>query len=487
MVSVSNKLYYQGEWVGGEGLVFQSENPALGEMFWEGTCASPAQVDKAYTVAQSALPQWSGLSVDERILFLRKAQDVFKAHESEMATLISEETGKALWETTLEAKGLVSKIELSIQAYAERCPSRVVMTGDKEVSYAHKPHGVLTVFGPFNFPAHLPNGHIMPALLAGNCIVFKPSELTPAVGAFYIELLDKVGFPPGVIGLLQGQKDVGALMAQHPKSQGLLFTGSVGTGQFLAKLFGDTPSKMLALELGGNNPLVVSSFADIEAAVVTVVLSAFITSGQRCTCARRLILTRTSENEALLKRLVEVVSALTVGLDQASPFYGTLISEDSVTRGLSIQEELLSVGATSLLSLSRVEGAGAVVTPGIIDVTGVQVPDDEYFGPLLKVRWVDSFDAAIFAANETDFGLSASLLSEDRLEFDRFYNGVKAGVINWNAPTTGASSAAPFGGVGSSGNHRPSAYYAADYCAYPVTTTRQKVLSLPSLPPGLTL
>jgi succinylglutamic semialdehyde dehydrogenase len=331
---------------------------------------------------------------------------------------------------------------------------------------------VLAVLGPYNFPAHLPNGHIVPALIAGNAVVFKPSEKTPATGAFLVECFHKAGIPEGVVRLLVGGPDQGKALAGEPGIDGLLFTGSARAGMSLHRQFAETPQKILALELGGNNPLVVWDAKDIEPAATIVVQSAYLSAGQRCTAARRLIVEDGKEGP-LMEAVTAMIDRIVVDHPFADPqpFMGPVIDTSAADH---VQEQWLTLmmkGGKPLRRLDRPYEERPYLTPALIDVTDVKDrPDEEIFGPVLQLIRVKDFDAAIDAANNTRFGLAASLVGGNSELYDKFWANVRAGVINWNKPTNGAPSNAPFGGIGLSGNHRPSAFYAADYCAYPVTS-----------------
>src|SRR5690554_5861793 len=384
---------------------------------------------------------------------------------------------------------MICKVAISERAYHERTGTVENPMAGAKAFIRHKPHGVVAVFGPYNFPGHLPNGHIVPALLAGNVVVFKPSELTPWVAEETVKLWQQAGIPNGVVNLVQGLVETGKALVSHPQMDGLFFTGSSTTGKLLHEQFGGRPDKILALEMGGNNPLIVKDVSDIDATVHNIIQSAFVTSGQRCTCSRRLFLPNGALGDAILARLVEVTKNIEVG-DYAAdpqPFMGAMISAKAAAGMVAAQKMLLDLGAKLLVEMTQADVEKGFVSPGIVDITGVNnVPDEEHFGPLLKVIRYSDFDAAIAQANDTRFGLSAGLLADSRDDWDHFFVHIRAGIVNWNKPITGASSAAPFGGVGDSGNHRPSAYYAADYCAYPVASVEAERSELPGqLNPGL--
>ncbi len=483
--------FINGQWVEGLGHAINSIDPAKNVVIWSAKSASSTQVNDAVVAARQAFPTWSLMTVDERLVIIKKFAELLGEHKTELANIIAKETGKPQWETVTEVGAMIGKIAISEKAYHERTGTVENAMPQGQAIIRHKPHGVVAVFGPYNFPGHLPNGHIIPALIAGNTVVFKPSDLTPMVAEFSVQLWQKAGLPNGVLNLIQGQVETGKTLASHANIDGLFFTGSSRTGKILHEQFAGHPGKILALEMGGNNPLIVKDVADIDAAVHDIVQSAFVTSGQRCTCARRLFIQDNPQGDVLLTRLLEVTKNIQVGHYDAEeqPFMGAMISAAAAAGMLSAQQQLLDLGATSLLALEHTDKLTGFVTPGIIDVTAIAtvMPDEEHFGPLLKVIRYHDFDEAITHANNTRFGLSAGLLSDSKADYDYFLARIRAGIVNWNRPITGASSAAPFGGIGESGNHRASAYYAADYCAYPVASVELDVVTLPSsLSPGLT-
>ncbi|RRV07504.1 succinylglutamate-semialdehyde dehydrogenase [Pseudomonas sp. v388] len=484
-------LYIAGAWENGQGAAFESLNPVTQQVLWAGNSASPAQVEAAVSAARQAFPAWARRSLDERIQVLDAFAAGLKARADELAYCIGEETGKPLWESATEVTSMVNKVAISIQSYRERTGEKSGPLGDATAVLRHKPHGVVAVFGPYNFPGHLPNGHIVPALLAGNCVLFKPSELTPKVAQLTVECWIVAGLPAGVLNLLQGGRQTGIALAANPGIDGLFFTGSSRTGNALHQQFAGRPDKILALEMGGNNPLVVDQVQDVDAAVYTVIQSAFISAGQRCTCARRLLVPQGAWGDAFLERLVAVTATIEVGAfdRQPAPFMGSVISLQAAQDLLSAQSQLMAKGGVALLAMTQPEPDAALLTPGILDVSAVsERPDEELFGPLLQVVRYADFDAAIAQANATQYGLAAGLLSDSQERYQQFWLQSRAGIVNWNKQLTGAASSAPFGGVGASGNHRASAYYAADYCAYPVASLETGSLALPTtLSPGIRL
>jgi succinylglutamic semialdehyde dehydrogenase len=435
-------------------------------------------VDAEVAAARAAWPRWAAAPLAERIERVRSFANRVRVDAERFADLIARETGKPLWEARSEVESVVAKVDISVRAYAERTAQRRMEgKGGSRSALRHKPHGVLAVLGPYNFPAHLPNGHIIPALIAGNAIVFKPSEKTPATGQMLVDYYRKAGIPEGVVRVTQGGPETGKALSQHPDIDGLLFTGSAQTGIALNRQFAQRPNKILALEMGGNNPIIVWDTRDIHSAAVLVVQSAFLSAGQRCTAARRLIV-RDSLYDLVISEVKKIADRLVIGdpHGEPPPFMGPVIDNEACDNLVESFLALMSRGGRPIKHMQVLIPGRPFVTPGIIDVTEMKErPDIELFGPLLQVIRVADFTAAIDEANNTRFGLSAALIGGSSAQYDEFWANSRAGIVNWNAPTTGASSAAPFGGIGLSGNHRPSAYYAADYCAYPVVSAENEV------------
>ncbi|MCB1180600.1 MAG: succinylglutamate-semialdehyde dehydrogenase [Chlamydiia bacterium] len=466
-----------------------SINPATGDILWKGKASTPDEICAALHVASQAFEAWSNLRVDTRVQFIKQFQTKLLEKRESFAELISKEVGKPLWESLQEVEAMVEKVKISIEAYDERCSLKKHLKGMTTISTAYKPHGPCAILGPFNFPGHIPLGQIIPALIAGNTLVFKGSEQAPLVGFKLTELLEDL--PSGVFNYLTGAKDVGHALAISPYIKGVFFTGSYQGGKELAKALGPLPNKILALEMGGNNPLVISSIEDHETAAYLTIASSFLTSGQRCSCARRLILSEGKQEDEFLKVLSHMIDMIQIGpyTQDPEPYMGPLISNKSADWALDVQKQLLSSGGISLNLMKRTRNKLPFLSCGLIDVTDISDrKDEEVFAPLLKVIRVKNFKEAIKEANNTEYGLCASLLSANAKEFELFFNQVNAGVINWNVPSTGASSLAPFGGIGKSGNYHPSGYYATDYCSYPVASITTASLFLPkTLPPGITL
>ncbi|RUR37921.1 succinylglutamate-semialdehyde dehydrogenase [Vreelandella populi] len=480
-----------GAWVDGAAESFGKHDPVSGNFLWQGTAASDAQVDAAVTAARAAFPAWAKAAFSERQALVERFAEVLKSRTETLAVAIASETGKPLWEARTEVAAMVGKVALSIKAYNERTGEREKTVGSAKAVLRHRPHGVMAVFGPYNFPGHLPNGHMLPALLAGNTVVFKPSDQTPLTADLTLQCWLEAGVPAGVINLVQGGVPVGQALSVHPGIDGLLFTGSATVGGMLQQQLAGQLDKILALELGGNNPLVVKDVDDQRAAVLTILQSAFLSGGQRCTCARRLMIPQGEVGDRLIDALSDAIAKLHVAgqfEETPAPFYGGLVSVAAADGLLKAQDALEAQGGTVINRMQRLQDNTSLLSPALIDVTGLEVPDEEYFGPLLKIHRYRDWDEALTLANNTRYGLSAGLIGGEQADWDDFLLKIRAGIVNWNRQTTGASGDAPFGGIGDSGNHRPSAYYAADYCAYPVASMEADTLEMPeTLPPGVSL
>ncbi len=481
--------FINGQWLEGQGEVFTSIDPSTQNIIWEKKAADKSDVAKAVGAAREAFQAWALTPLDERIDFLKKLQMLIKKNIQEIGAIISQETGKTVWECVMEAQSMMNKIDISIEAYQQRTGESTKQIDTYQLHVRHRPIGVLAIFVPFNFPGHLLNTHVVPALLAGNTVVIKPSELTPKSSEFILNLWQQIGLRSGVINLVQGAGIVGQALAKDPRLNGICFTGSFKIGQLLHQAWASQTEKMLVLEMGGNNPLIIGDISNIDAAVLTIIQSSFISAGQRCTCTRRLIIVENHLTERLLNALVEKLKQIRVNypLTTPEPFMGPVISIAAGQHVLERQQFLQQLGGKSLLPTQSLDPKNpALLSPGLIDVTGIDVPDEEIFGPLLQIFRVKDLSTAIQTANNTQYGLTAGILSDDKKQYDTFFNLSRAGTVNWNRPTTGISGLAPFGGLGHSGNFRPTGTYAADYCAYPVISVESTQLQIGAhLPPGL--
>lgn len=448
-----------------------SINPSDGTVVWTGPETHTSSIPGMASSSRKAFHDWSLRPLAERETIARNFAGLLGSRSEDMATMISREIGKPLWESRTEVAAMIGKVDISIRAQRERCGE---FSGGKAVT-RFRPHGVIAVIGPYNFPGHLPNGHICPALLAGNSVLFKPSEIAPATAQLLAGYWHEAGVPEDVLQVVVGGAEVARELTAQPELNGVFFTGSAATGKRIASQFADSPGRILALEMGGNNPLIVdpANIADLEAAAKITLNSAFISAGQRCTCARRLVLIESDRASDFLARLIRLTRAIIIDDPFATPepFIGPLASPAFPSRVCRQQAGLLASGAVPILASQALKDGTGFLSPGILDVTGVEnLPDEEIFGPVLQIIRVKDLDAAIAVANNTRYGLASGILTDLRSHYEYAGPRLRAGIINWNTQLTGASSAAPFGGLNDSGNNRPSAFFAADYCSYPVAS-----------------
>lgn len=480
---MSKSVFINNNWSNGDGAGFSSINPANGEGVYEANAASVQQVNAAFDAAHIAFNSWSQTTRTQRIDIISKYAECLKSRVDEIALAIAKDTGKPMWECKTEAATMVGKIALSIRAYDERTGEFEKPTPFGSLALTHAPYGVMAALGPFNFPGHLPNGHIVPALLAGNTIVFKPSELAPSVSVFMADAFAEAGLPEGCVNVVNGGRDTGAAVLGGSLN-GVLFTGSAGTGCYIHKMFGGRPDIVLALEMGGNNPLIIWEPCAIDAAVDMIIHSSFITTGQRCSCARRIILPDGKFGDEIIGALVAKMQKIRIGAfdDENEPFMGPIINAQMAQNVIKFEAELISKGGKPIVAAKILDRGPAFVTPALIDMSEAQSHDDELFAPFAQIFRVSDFEEALKIANQTRFGLSSGLVCDDMEYWHKALKGMRAGLINHNRPTTGASGELPFGGPGLSGNGRPSAYYAADYCAYPVAQQNAEIAkTLPAI------
>lgn len=448
--------------------------PSTGEEYFR---APVGNVAETIDLARRAWPAWAAQPLSTRMELLRRFANEVRKVSDKLAETIAHETGKPMWEARAEVELVVAKVEVSIRAYAERTAQRKLDNAMQGASaLRHKPHGVMAAITPFNFPAHLPATHIVPALIAGNAVVFKPSEKAPATGQLLVQCFHKAGVSAAVVQVLFGGPAEGMALATNDGVDGVMFTGSAHAGIAINRKLAARPDKVVALEMGGNNPIVVWDTPKINDAAVLIIQSAFTTTGQRCSSARRLIV-KDSLYEPLIAEVKNLADRIIVGapFDEPAPFMGPVIDSEAADGLTESFLYMLTNGGKAIKHLQRTHETLPFLTPAIIDTTAMaERPDVELFGPILQVIRVDDFDQAIAEANNTRFGLCATLIGGNPQEYNRFWANIRAGIINWNRPTIGAPLSAPFGGIGLSGNHRPTGFYAADYCAYPVTSAEME-------------
>lgn len=434
-------------------------------------------IDQACAAAKKAFIPWTRLTLDERKNYLLRLKGIFDAHVDQMAQIIARDTGKALWDALTEAKNLGNKIDITLSNSLKLIDETHIPNALPGVEgvVRHKGRGVMAVLGPFNFPAHLPNGHIIPALIAGNTVVFKPSEQTPAVGQFMAQLIEKAELPPGVFNLVQGDGESGRRLAANENVDGVLFTGSYEVGLKIKQETMTHYWKILALEMGGKNATVVWDDADMDKAIYETLIGAYLSTGQRCSGTSRIILHDKIADE-FTERFYQAAKKLTIGHWSENPFMGSLINAAAVEKYIRFQEIANREGCESMMRGKALDlkHKGYYVTPSIhlvnkFDPNSVY-QKSEIFGPNVAIYRSSDFDETLNMVNSTGYGLVMALFSKDKALYEESLLKARVGLLNWNRTTNGASSRLPFGGMGKSGNDRPSADYAIQYCTVPVAS-----------------
>lgn len=453
---------------------------------------SRAQVDLAVDAARAALPAWRRLGPDARAEHLRRYQGSLRAHLDELAQAISREIGKPPWEARAEVQAMISKVDLVLGEGAAFTQDTRLDELPGEIR--HRPLGVVAVLGPFNFPGHLPNGQLLPALATGNTVVFKPSDKGILTAVTMARCFAEAGFPPGVFNLVQGAVPIAEHLASHPGIDGILFTGSLPVGQRIVAANAHRPGVLVALELGGKNASLVLDDADLERAVREIAFSGFATAGQRCTATSRVIATR-GIADALGARLAAAALGAKVGHpSEPGVFMGPVISEAARQALFAAQRRAVEAGFEALAPGGEVTAAhrGFYVRPavhraprGVHHLAGYT--DVELFAPDLAMLVVEDLFEAITVANTSPFGLSASVFTSSPEAFERCAEELEVGVLHWNRSSAGASGRLPFGGIKASGNHRPGGILMGTSCVHPLGILRPHAPGTP-LPtwPGLT-
>lgn len=452
---------------------------------------SLAAVDRAVEAARGSLTTWRNATPDVRVAPLRRFQENLDAHRDRLANVIVRETGKPMWEATREVDLIRHRIDITLEDGLADVSD--FGPGGASGLCRYRPIGVMAVLGPFNFPAHLPAGHFIPALATGCSVVWKPSSMAPGTGQVVAEIIDRSKFPRGVFNVVQGMgQSVGAALARHEDVDIVAFTGSRDVGRRIAEsVLGQ--DKMLVLEMGGKNSTIVLDDADLERAAHEIVLSAFITAGQRCTCTSR-VLVAEGVADALVDALRKRIEALRVGY----PFDDNVFCGPLVSRG-SYDSFLAAVAG------GREEGAEPVVEGGAFEVEGREgyyvrpslhrvaqasfdsvYQTEEHFGPDLHVLSVRDVDEAIAINSRSRYGLALSVFTQQRILYDRVRTQSREGAINWNRGTVGVIARLPFGGTRASGNYRATALHAVRYCTHPVTSIEDDRAGTDDLisPPG---
>ena len=465
--------YINGNWTPAQsGKTRQRRNPAdRSDLVGEYPESDGADTAKAAEAAKTALPTWRKLSPHDRAAFLWKAADILERRKSEVAAALTREEGKTIAESTGETgRGVVILRYYAgegLRVGGEVIPSvnPQILMWTERVSL-----GVVGLITPWNFPVAIPFWKAAPALVYGNTVVWKPSELSPHTAQLIAEVMEEAGFPPGVFNLVQGGGEAGKALCENAHVNGVSFTGSAKTGKAVARACMERGAKY-QLEMGGKNPAVVLADADLAQAVELTVQGAMKSAGEKCTATSRAIVVEEIADE-FTRRVVERVQSLSIGPGNAqTPAYlGPVITpeaRDSIVAFVARAKE----GGASVLCGGIAPGDAALdggnyVLPTVLgDVTPeMPVAQEEVFGPVLAILRVPDFDAALRVANDVAFGLSASLFTRSLNNAVRFAREIEAGLVRVNGETAGVEPQAPFGGMkGSSSFSREQGQAAKDF------------------------
>lgn len=466
-----------------------SINPSTEEIIWKGSETSPHELEEIIAKSKNVQKDWENVPLDEKQKIINNFADYIKAHVDDAAKIISDENGKPFWEAKTEVKSLINKVQVVFDAYTERAKIKEKELANNRMSYTrYRPYGVMAVLGPFNFPMSMPNSHIMPAIYAGNTVVFKPSERTIKSAEYYVNAWKESGLPDGVLQIVYGNGKIGENLINSNDIDGVLFIGSFNAGKSIEKIMTER-NRICVLEMGGNSPLVIWDYSDVRAAINIAIQSAYISSGQRCSAARRLIINRSIYND-FIPALSNAIKNIIVGKpfdEDPTPFMGPMIDKRAVDAFMDDYYTLKNRGAKELVPTSVIDELGVnFVRPALIDVTGIEDNDKEVFGPLLQLIVVDSIEEAIEISNKTQYGLAAGIITESSEIYEKYYLHTKAGIINWNQQLTGSSTINPFGGIKGSGNFHSAGYLSVDYCSYGCASMESQKANAPKeLSPGL--
>lgn len=438
-------------------------------------------IDEVVSVARDAFKSWKKVSLAERAQSLKRYQEVLKSRQDEIAEIIAREVGKPLWESKTEVSAMINKVDVTLNDSMKLIESYSIpdIMPATVGTVRYKPLGVMAVVGPFNFPGHLANGHIVPALLTGNTVIFKPSEKSPIVGQLMAECFMEAGFPAGVFNLIQGEKETSRRLCIHEGVDGVLFTGSYEVGTRIKQDTLQQYWKLLALEMGGKNATIITEDADFEVALLETFTSSFITTGQRCSCTSR-VFVHESIFEKFVKSFHEKAKKFAIGHPLDNPFMGSIIDSSIMDRYIKFMGIAEREGFNVLMRAKTLDldYKGNYVTPSICTISNLSLSaaeksvyqQTELFAPNVSIVGYSDLEEAVELANSTAYGLVASIFCQSKETYMKAWEGLEVGLVNWNRSTVGASSRLPFGGLKKSGNHFPTALTATGYCTYPVAS-----------------
>ena len=465
-VQRSGSHFIGGRWTTSNAKVFESHSPAhWDEIVGEFPRATAREANEAIAAARSAFPGWRRTSRIRRADLFDNLAQLVKRDTDSLAELMARECGKVIGECKAE---VVEGLHMIQYVFGTgRMPIGEVVASEipeKDAYMRRKPWGVVAVITPWNFPFAVPLWMLGPSLLEGNTVVFKPSEDTPAIGQRLIELFEEAGFPPGAVNLVHGDAETGEALVGSPEVNVVLFTGSYDVGRRIQQVSAQFYDRIVASEMGSKSAVIVCEDARLDLAVTSAVLSAFKTSGQRCVSGSRILVSKKIFDK-FADRFVGMAKRLRIGdpLD-ASNFTGPLIHRDAVEKVERYNDLARQEGGRVLLDSGRLNGSGresgCFLGPFVYRIEhrpGLRAIREEVFGPHVALIPFRTNDDAARIYNDTEYGLSLAVITEDYRAMRFFRDECDYGMGYVNLPCIGAEVHLPFGGVKKSGNGHPSA------------------------------
>jgi succinylglutamic semialdehyde dehydrogenase len=447
----------------------------LSVLLWE-TPVDYRDVDRVVESAVTGFKTWRKTSQEDRNRLLKRYQEEVSKRKDEIALAIAYEMGKPLWEAKTEVASVIGKVNVTIEDSLPRIANKhidnILPKTNGHIYY--KPLGPSLVIGPFNFPCHLANGQILSALVAGNSIIFKPSEKTCYSAQLMIECFHAAKFPAGVVNMIQGDGEVARRLLKEKTVKGVFFTGSKEVGMKILDTTHHDLGKLVSLELGGKNTTILHDDANLEHAQQELLKACFLTTGQRCTSTSIVAIQR-NIHEEFIEKFHNLSKKIIIDHPVEfikEPFMGPLVDQGAVDSYLLFMGMAKREGIQEIMRGKQLEKPkkGHYVSPSI-HLTERWNNDSmflhsEIFGPNVTFIPYDTIDEAIKIANATEYGLAASVFTRDQSLFQLCIDEIDSGLVNFNRSTVGASAKLPFGGVKNSGNYRPAALTTVDACVY---------------------
>jgi acyl-CoA reductase-like NAD-dependent aldehyde dehydrogenase len=474
-VTTRNGAFIDGQWVAGDGEEIEVRSPATGELLGTVTGSTPAQVDRAVEAATTAFETWRKTSLLDRVEICRRAFDICTERSEEIAQMITREVGKTIRESREEmveytADHFRRASEDLLRHRGQVLPSTQERAGSKRIVVVQEPVGVVAAVTPWNFPVDIAGIPVVYGLAVGCAVVWKPSEHAPLCANMFAEVIHDAGFPPGTLNVVHGRGETGSALVRHPDVASVVFTGSSRIGEQVAR---DAGLKNRVLELGGNGPQIVLADADIEKAADAAIVGCFYLAGQCCTAAER-ILVHEDVKDVFVAALIERTKALRIGdpLDEETDM-GPMCTPEVLQRTQQHIQEAVDNGARVLHGGGH---DGQLHEPTVIDgvTSSMRIAQEETFGPVAPIMTFRTLDEALAIANETEYGLTASVFTRSLHDAWHAAEELRHGTVHINETTNYWDQLAPFGGAKKSGAGRELAGWIIDA----LTETKQITFDL---------